>query len=131
MKLGKVLTGDATQENYIPTARNGASGVNKGREELEERKKTLWYEPVQALDKKSVLFLRPHRSEGTKAWGILRKKFKSFCKKQKLEKKPASQRRKISQNNSSGSQSLVKDQKLNTKSTSHSFKPQVINLSVN
>ena len=41
LKFRKVLTGDATNEDYMPTVRNGASeeeraqAVNKGREELE------------------------------------------------------------------------------------------------
>ena len=44
LKLGKVLTGDVTNEDYIPTVRNDASeqqraqAVNKGREELEKKK---------------------------------------------------------------------------------------------
>ena len=33
---------------------------------------------MQALDKKSVLFLRPYKGNGNKAWDVLRKKFKSF-----------------------------------------------------
>ena len=37
------------------------------REELEEKKKTLWYELVQVLDKTSVLCLRPHKGDGTRA----------------------------------------------------------------
>ena len=84
LKLEKVSTGDATHEDYMPSLRSGASeeqraqAVNKGREELEERKRALWYEPVQALDKKSVLFLRPHKGDVTKAWDILCKRFKSF-----------------------------------------------------
>ena len=57
----------------MPSVRNGASeeqraqAVNKGREELEERKRTFWFELVQALDKKSVLFLGPYKGDGTKA----------------------------------------------------------------
>ena len=80
LKLGKVLIGDATHEDYMPSVRNGASdeqraqAVNKGREKLEERKGTLCYQLVQALDKKSVLFLRSHKSDGTKAWDILSKR---------------------------------------------------------
>ena len=77
LNLRKVFTGDATYEDYMPSVRNGASeeqraqAVNKGREELEERKKTLWYELGQSVDKKSVLFLRPLKGDGTKAWDIL------------------------------------------------------------
>ena len=33
---------------------------------------------MQALDKKSVLFLRPYKGNGSKTWGVLRKRFKSF-----------------------------------------------------
>ena len=33
---------------------------------------------MQALDKKSVLFLRTYKGNGSKAWDVLRKKFKSF-----------------------------------------------------
>ena len=33
---------------------------------------------MQALDKKSVLFLRPYKGNGSKAWDVLRKRFKSF-----------------------------------------------------
>ena len=51
----------------------GAPAVNKGREVLEKKKITLWYQLFQALDKKSVLFLRPHKKDGNKAWDILAK----------------------------------------------------------
>ena len=37
--------------------------VNKGREELKETKRTLWYKLVQASDKKAVLFLRPYKGD--------------------------------------------------------------------
>ena len=63
---------------------NGASeeqriqAVNKETEEQEERKKTLWYELVQAFDKKSVLFLRQHKSDDTKTCSVFCKMFKSF-----------------------------------------------------
>ena len=33
---------------------------------------------MQALDKKSVLFLRPYKGNGSKNWDVLRKRFKSF-----------------------------------------------------
>ena len=84
LKLGKFFTGEVIHDDNMPSARNVASeeqiaqAVNKGRGELEERKWTLWYELVHALDKKSVLFLRPHKSDDTKAWDINRKRFKGF-----------------------------------------------------
>ena len=37
----------------------------------------VWYELVQCLDKKLVLFLRPYIRKGSKAWEILCKRFKS------------------------------------------------------
>ena len=63
LKLGKGLSGEATYLDYVPAVRNNSSeeqrrqAIEKGREELEEKKKTLWYDLVQALDKTSVLFL--------------------------------------------------------------------------
>ena len=63
LKLGKILSGEATYLDYVPAVRNNSSeeqrrqAIEKGREELGEKKKTLWYELVQALDKTSVLFL--------------------------------------------------------------------------
>ena len=38
----------------------------------------IWYELVPALDEKSVLFLRPYKGNGSKAWDVLRDRFKSF-----------------------------------------------------
>ena len=84
LKLGKVLRGEGTYLDYVQTVRNNSSeeqrrqAIEKGREELEEKKKTLWYELVRALDKTSVLFLRPHKGDGTRAWDVLCKRFKSF-----------------------------------------------------
>ena len=82
--LGKVLSREATYLDYIQTVRNNSAGeqrrqaIEKGREELEEKKKTLWYELVQALDKTSIIFLRPHKDDCTRAWDLLCKRFKSF-----------------------------------------------------
>ena len=81
LKNGKVLSGEAIYLNYVQTVRNNSSEEQRrqaGREELEEKNKTLWYELVQALDKTSVLFLRPHKGDGTRAWDVLCKRFKSF-----------------------------------------------------
>ena len=38
----------------------------------------IWYELVQCLDKKSVLFLRPYKGKGSEAWSVLCQRFKSF-----------------------------------------------------
>ena len=91
LKLGKVLTGAATYLDYMQTVRNNSSeeqrrqAIEKGREELEAETKTLWYELVQALDKTSVLFLRPHKGDCTRAWDVLCKGFKSFQRPQLLK----------------------------------------------
>ena len=71
LNFGKILTGDATHEDFLPTDRNGASekqtaqAVNKRRENLEKKKRSLCYELFQALDKNSVLFLRPQKGDET------------------------------------------------------------------
>ena len=63
LKLGKVLSREATYLDYMQTVGNNSAGeqlrqaIEKGREELEEKKKTLWYELVQALDKRQFFFL--------------------------------------------------------------------------
>ena len=77
LKLGKVLSGEATYLDYKQTVRNNFSeeqrrqAIEKGSEQLEEKKRTLCYELVQALDKTSVLFLRPHKGDGTTALDVL------------------------------------------------------------
>ena len=38
----------------------------------------IWYELVQCLDKKSVLFLRPYWGKRSEAWSVLCQRFKSF-----------------------------------------------------
>ena len=84
VKLGKVLSRKATYLDYMQTVRNISAGkqrrqaIEKGREELEVKKKTLWYELVQALDIKSMLFLRQHKGDCTRVWDLLCKRFKSF-----------------------------------------------------
>ena len=81
--LGKVLSGEASYLDYVQAVRNNSSEVlgrlviEKGWEELEEKKKTLWYESVQDLDKTS-LFLRPYKGDGTRAWDVQCKRFKIF-----------------------------------------------------
>ena len=38
----------------------------------------IWYELVSALDKQSVLYLRPYEGDGPQAWDVLTKRFRSF-----------------------------------------------------
>ena len=80
LKLGKVRKLDQLGNNYSEEQRRQA--IEKGWEELEEKKKTLWYKLDQVLDKTSVLFLRPHKGDGTRAWDVLCKRFKSFKRRQ-------------------------------------------------
>ena len=62
LKLSKVLSGGAIYLDYVQTVKIDSSeqqrrqAIEKGREELEQKKKTLWYELVQALDIRSIFF---------------------------------------------------------------------------
>ena len=84
LKMGKVLSREATYLDYMQTVGNNSAveqrrqAIKKGREELEEKKKISWYELVQALDKTSILFLRHHKGDCTRAWDLLCKRFKYF-----------------------------------------------------
>ena len=84
LKLDEIPSGKTTRLDYMQAVRYNSSeeqrnqAIEKRREELEEKKKTLWYELVRALDKKSVHFLGPHKGDGTSAWDVLCKRFKSF-----------------------------------------------------
>ena len=84
LKLGKVLSGEATYLDYIQAVTNNSSeekrrlAIVKGQEELVEKKKSLWYELVQALDKTTVLFFRPHKGDDTRARDVLCERFKIF-----------------------------------------------------
>ena len=75
LKLGKFVSGEATYLDYslknFSSEEQRRQAIEKGREELEEKKKTFWYELVQALDKTSALFLRPQKGDGTGAWDVL------------------------------------------------------------
>ena len=70
--------------DYVQAVRNNSleeqrrQAIEKGREQLEEKKTTLRYELVQALDKTSVVLLRPHKGDSTRAWDVLCKRFKCF-----------------------------------------------------
>ena len=83
LKLIKVINRELDEEDFAPNVRNIATveqreaSLRKGREILGEKELHVWYELVQCLDKKSVLFLKPYKSKGSKAWEILCKRFKS------------------------------------------------------
>ena len=63
LRLGKVLSGEATHLDYVQAVRNNSSeeqgrqAIEKVRGEFEEKKTNLWCKIVQALDKSSALFL--------------------------------------------------------------------------
>ena len=80
----RILDETVDYRNFMPSLGPNASSdrkqaaIDKRKEVFEEKQLHIWYELVQALDKKSVLFLRPNKGNGSKAWDVLRKKFKSF-----------------------------------------------------
>ena len=82
--LYKVLDGSSTFEDYVPSTRPNASraekdaAIDKGREIFKDKQMQIWYELVSALDKQSVLYLRPYKGDGAQAWDVLTKRFHSF-----------------------------------------------------
>ena len=76
----------------MPSLRPNASrdqkqaAIDKGKEIFEEKQLNIWYELVQALDKKSVL--RPYEGNGSKAWDVLRKRSENF-ERPRLQKLPS------------------------------------------
>ena len=84
LKLYEVLDGSSTFEDYVPSTRPNASraekdaAVDKRREIFKEKQMQIWYELVSALDKQSVLYLRPYKGDGAQAWDVLIKRFRSF-----------------------------------------------------
>ena len=75
--LKKIISGDATYEDYVANHRIDGSEerphhtVNKAIEELEENKKDFMIRNVPKFGKKSVLDLRPEKSDSTKACNVL------------------------------------------------------------
>ena len=67
------------------TVEQREASLKKGTEFLCEKELHVWYELVQCLDKKLVLFLRPCKGKESKAWEILCKSFKS-AKRPRLQK---------------------------------------------
>ena len=84
LKLYKVLDGRSTFEVYVPSTRPNASraekdaAIDKGREIFKEKQMQITFELVSALDKQSVLYLRPYKGNGAQAWDVLTKRFRSF-----------------------------------------------------
>ena len=62
LKLNKILDETVDYRNFMPGLRPNASSdqkqaaIDKGKEIFKEKQLHIWYELVQALDKKSVLF---------------------------------------------------------------------------
>ena len=62
LKLNKVINREVDEKDFAPSVRNNATvkqraaSLRKGREILGEKELHVWYELVQCLDKKSVLF---------------------------------------------------------------------------
>ena len=68
----------------VPSTRPNASqaekdaAIDKGREIFKEKQMQIWYELVSALEKQSVLYLRPYKGDGAQAWDVLTKRLRSF-----------------------------------------------------
>ena len=83
LELNKIINRELDEKDFAPLVRIDATveqrvaTLRKGREILEEKELHVWYELVQCLVKKSVLFSRPYKGKGSKAWKILCKRFKS------------------------------------------------------
>ena len=84
LKLYQVHDGSGTFEDYVPSTSTNASrakkdaAIDKGRKIFKEKQMQIWYELVLALDKQSVLYLRPYKGDGAQAWDVLTKRFRSF-----------------------------------------------------
>ena len=84
LKLYKVLDGSSTFEDYVPsTVRNASrakkgAAIAKGRGVFTEKQMQICYKLVSALDKQSVLYLRPYKGDWAQAWYALTKRFLSF-----------------------------------------------------
>ena len=79
LKLNRILDETVDYRNFMPKLRPNESSdqkqaaIDKVKEIFKEKQSHIWYELVQDLDKKSVLFLRPYKSNGSKAWDVFRK----------------------------------------------------------
>ena len=84
LKLNKILDGTVGYREFIPRLWGQLSqeqidaADKKGKEIFDEKQMAIWYELVQCLDKKSVLYLRTYRGKGSEACNVLCKRFKSF-----------------------------------------------------
>ena len=72
LMLNKILDGTVGYREFIPTLRGRPSqeqidaADRKGKVIFDKKQMAIWYELVQCLDKKSVLFLRPYREKDLK-----------------------------------------------------------------
>ena len=76
MKLNNNLDETVDYRNFIQNLKPNAgsdqkqAAIDKRKEIFEEKQLHIWYEIGQALDKKSLLFLRPYKGNGSKAWDV-------------------------------------------------------------
>ena len=83
LKFNTIINRVRDEKNFAPNVRNHATveqreeSLTKGRETFCEEEWHIWYELIQCLDKKSVLFSRPYKDKGSNALEILCKSFKS------------------------------------------------------
>ena len=45
---------------------------------MKDKKRMIWCELVQALDKTNVLYLMSYKGDGPNAWEVLQAKYKSY-----------------------------------------------------
>ena len=76
--LRKILLGGVTTPPETPTETAEKKAEREAAEEaLEELQYQVWCELIQCLDRKSVMFIRPHKPDGCAAWRALCEQFKS------------------------------------------------------
>ena len=79
LKLHSVLEGTAKSADYVPKDAdpNDAATKEAAKKKLDEAEAQVYYELMMHLDKKTALFIRPYKQQGSTAWKALVRKFKS------------------------------------------------------
>ena len=67
---------NVSERTYLIQREDAA--IAKGRKIFKEKQMQRRYELVSALDKQSVLYLRPYKRDGAQAWDALTERFRSF-----------------------------------------------------
>ena len=84
LKMLDVMERRVTEKEMEQKLREGTNqeGRNKAKEKAEsmmkDKRRMIWCELVQALDKTNVLYLRSYKGDGPKASEVLQAKYKSY-----------------------------------------------------